>query len=303
MTSIVISLGVDDASESITVGRQAGDVYVLSVKPANPEALAGFGHPVHHLPADDPESIYLALRQLYESVKPSLIVAPTTKNLKDALSRLAGLYDLPMATEVYDVKVSGDVITYARGFLSGRAVAREEVRTPAILLLAPRKTPRTQPGNQKGVVYTIEPPKTSVRVVERKPKEKGGVNIEAAELIVSVGRGFKSKEDLKLAYELADVLGAQIGCSRPIAADLKWLSEDHWVGLSGHKVAPKLYIAVGISGAPQHLAGITDAKIVVAINNDKSAPIFKNCDYGVVADLYQFLPVLTRRLKERLGKK
>ncbi len=303
MTSIVVSLGVDDASESLTVARQAGDVHILSVKPADPEALAAFGHPVHHLPADDPEAIYQSLRQLYELLRPTLIVAPTTKNLKDALSRLAGLYDLPMATDVYDVKVSQAFVTYARGFLSGRAIAREEASTPAILLLAPRKTPRTQAGGAKGSVETIEAPKTTVRVVEKRPKEKGGVNIEAAELIVSVGRGFRSKEDLKLAFELADVLGAQIGCSRPIAADLKWLSEDHWVGLSGHKVAPKLYVAVGISGAPQHLAGITDAKVVVAINNDKSAPIFKNCDYGVVADLYQFLPVLTKRLKERLGKR
>ena len=98
------------------------------------------------------------------------------------------------------------------------------------------------------------------------------------------------------------MLGAQIGCSRPIAADLKWLSEDHWVGLSGKKVAPKLYLAIGISGAPQHLAGITDAKIVVAVNNDKSAPIFKNADYGVVADLYEFIPVLIKKLKEKLSK-
>ncbi|MGC9209932.1 MAG: electron transfer flavoprotein subunit alpha/FixB family protein [Acidilobus sp.] len=303
MVAIVVGGREDDVAEALTVAMQAGEVHVLSFGQANPDALAEYGYPVHHLPSDEPEAVFLALRELYERLKPSLIVAPTTKNLKDALSRLAGLYDLPMATEVYDVKVSGQTASYARGFLSGRAIAREEVPLPAVLLLAPRKTPRAQKAQGKGTVETLTPAPTAVKVLERRQKEKGGVNIEAAELIVSVGRGFRSKEDLKLAFELADVLGAQIGCSRPIAADLKWLSEDHWVGLSGHKVAPKLYMAIGISGAPQHLAGITDAKIVVAINNDKAAPIFKNCDYGVVADLYQFVPVLTRRLRERLQKK
>ncbi len=303
MTAIVVAQREDDVSEALTVARLAGEVHILSFGSADPQALAEFGHPVHHLKGDGPEPIYLTLKQLFERLKPSLIVAPTTKDLKDALSRLAGLYDMPMATEVYDVKLSQDSVSYSRAFLSGRAIAREEARLPAILLLAARKTPRAQKGGAKGPVETIEAPPSAVKVVERRPKERGGVNIEAAELIVSVGRGFRSKEDLRLAFELADVLGAQIGCSRPIAADLKWLSEDHWVGLSGHKVAPKLYVAIGISGAPQHLAGITDAKLVVAINNDKSAPIFKNSDYGVVADLYQFVPVLTRRLRERLSRK
>ncbi|MGC9071750.1 MAG: electron transfer flavoprotein subunit alpha/FixB family protein [Acidilobus sp.] len=303
MTSIVAGNREDDIAEALTIARQAGDVHILSFGQVDPSSLADYGHPVHHLTSDEPERVFLALRDLYERLKTSLIVAPTTKNLKDALSRLAGLYDIPMATEVYDVKVSDQSASYSRGFLSGRAIAREEAPLPAILLLAPRKTPRAQKGANRGPVETLTPGQASVKVLERRRKERGGVNIEAAELIVSVGRGFRSKEDIKLAFELADVLGAQIGCSRPIAADLKWLSEDHWVGLSGHKVAPRLYVAIGISGAPQHLAGITDAKIVVAINNDKSAPIFKNCDYGVVADLYQFVPVLTKRLKERLSKR
>ncbi len=143
---------------------------------------------------------------------------------------------------------------------------------------------------------------TGIKVVSTEEKPKGKVRIEDAELIVSVGRGFKKQEDLKLAFELAEVLGAEIGCSRPIAADLKWLSEDHWVGLSGHKVRPKLYMAVGISGQPQHLAGMMESKTVVVINSDPNAPFFKNCDYGVVEDLYKFVPALTKKLREILKK-
>ena len=125
------------------------------------------------------------------------------------------------------------------------------------------------------------------------------MRLEEAEIIVSVGRGFKSREDLSMAFKLAELIGAQVGCSRPIAADLKWLPEEHWVGLSGKKVRPKLYMAIGISGQPQHLAGIMDSKIIVAINKDPNAPIFKYADYGVVEDLYQLVPKLIERLSRR----
>jgi len=300
-TSMVVGSSEDDIAEALTVARQLGDAVIVAYGNVNTGSLAEYGHKVYHVKADDPESVFLVVKQVYDEVKPSLVVAPTNKNLKDALSRLSGLYDLPMATEVFNVKVSGSSASYTRGFLSGRALEDDQVPLPAVLLIAARKVPRAQKSQAKGEVVELQASPT-VKVIERRPKERGGVNIETAELIVSVGRGFRSKEDLKLAFELAEALGAQIGCSRPIAADLKWLGEDHWVGLSGHKVAPRLYVAIGISGAPQHLAGITDAKVVVAINNDKSAPIFKNCDYGVVADLYQFVPVLTKRVKERLHR-
>ena len=95
--------------------------------------------------------------------------------------------------------------------------------------------------------------------------------------------------------------GAVLGCSRPIAADLKWLSEDHWVGLSGHKVKPKLYIAAGISGQIQHIAGMRDSAIVVSINKDPEALIFNSADYGIVGDLYDIIPKLTEKIKEKTG--
>lgn len=125
-----------------------------------------------------------------------------------------------------------------------------------------------------------------------------GVHVEDAEIIVSCGRGLKNKTDIQLITDLAAALkGKTIGCSRPISADLKWLSEDHWIGLSGHKVKPKLYVACGISGQIQHIAGMRDSGVVVAINKDPDALIFKSADYGIVGDLYQVLPKLTEAVK------
>jgi electron transfer flavoprotein alpha subunit len=135
-------------------------------------------------------------------------------------------------------------------------------------------------------------------VVDTKPLEMSNVRIEEAEVIVSCGRGLEKKKDRTLLDELAEVLCGQVGCSRPLAEDRKWFSE--WVGLSGHKVKPKLYIACGISGVIQHVAGIRDAKVIVAINKDEQAPIFEIADYGVVGDLYQILPALEEAIKKQL---
>jgi electron transfer flavoprotein alpha subunit len=144
-------------------------------------------------------------------------------------------------------------------------------------------------------------PTSRLKIAAVEEKSRGAVRLEEADIIVSVGRGFKKKEDIQMAFELAKVLGGQVGCSRPIAADLKWLPEEHWVGLSGKKVKPKLYLAVGISGQPQHIAGILDSRIIAAINNDPSAPIFQNADYGVVEDLYKIVPILINKISKLKG--
>jgi electron transfer flavoprotein alpha subunit len=141
-----------------------------------------------------------------------------------------------------------------------------------------------------------EEPKTEI--VETRPLETSSVRIEEAEVIISCGRGLEKKEDKVLLDELATVLCGQVGCSRPLAEDRKWFSE--WVGLSGHKVRPKLYIACGISGVIQHVAGIRDSKVIVAVNKDEQAPIFEIADYGIVGNLYEILPALREALRKQL---
>ncbi|MCE4614325.1 MAG: electron transfer flavoprotein subunit alpha/FixB family protein [Desulfurococcales archaeon] len=303
MKILVFAINEKDIPEAIgAASTLGGEVYVAGAGSAInilPEVSKG-AKKAFSIKTDKPEPLAKAFEKVYDKVNPDLVITITAKNIRDAISRLAAKKNIPFVVDALTFSVEEAKITIERGILSGRAVAKISLPLPSIVSLPPRKFKPATLGDQAVEIEDVAVEEEGkVKVIERKPKEKGGVNLEEAEVIVSAGRGFRSKEDLKLAFELADLLGAQIGCSRPVAADLQWLSEEHWVGLSGKKVAPKVYFAIGISGAPQHLAGIIDAKIVVAINKDKSAPIFKNADYGVVADLYQFLPVLMERIKAK----
>ncbi len=267
----------------------------------NAEEVSKYASKAYILKTKSPYSIFKAVESLVKQEGYKLVIGEGYRNLRDALSRVAGSLNMPMATDAYSLEVSGESVVVVRGFLSERARMKVEVPLPAIVLFTQRFTEPAEPLGH-GSIVELKPEEGPERVVEVKPKAVGEVNLEEAEIIVGVGRGFRSKEDLKLAFELAELLGGQVGCTRPIAADLKWLSEDRWIGISGKRVSPKLYIAVGISGSPQHMSGVQNARIIVAVNKDKSAPIFKQADYGVVADLYQFLPVLIRKLREKLGR-
>jgi electron transfer flavoprotein alpha subunit len=160
-----------------------------------------------------------------------------------------------------------------------------------------------QDATRKGEIIKVQP-KTkppSTKLLETRPKASKGVKLTDAPVIVSIGRGVRKREDMAMVEQLAAAVGGVIGCSRPIAEDLHWLPEEHHIGLSGVKVSPKLYFACGISGQIQHVTGIRNSRIIVAINNDPKAPIFEFTDYGIVADLYQMIPALTEAVKN-LGK-
>ncbi|MGO9687308.1 MAG: electron transfer flavoprotein subunit alpha/FixB family protein, partial [Syntrophobacteraceae bacterium] len=145
-------------------------------------------------------------------------------------------------------------------------------------------------------------PSSAVTVISRTAKSREAVDITEAKIIVCIGRGLEKEADVKLARDLADVLGGEVGCSRPIAEELRWLPEDVYLGISGKKVKPDLYIGVGVSGQIQHVTGIRDSKIIVAINRDENAPIFEASDYGIVGDLYQVVPMLIEELKKTLNR-
>ncbi len=141
----------------------------------------------------------------------------------------------------------------------------------------------------------VEPKQSIVRTSIQK-KAGNSVELDKARLVVSVGRGIGSQENIAIAKKLADTIGAEIACSRPVAENEKWMEHERYVGISNLMLKPELYLAVGISGQIQHMVGANGAQTIVAINKDKNAPIFQFADYGIVGDLFKILPVLTQQL-------
>jgi len=235
-----------------------------------------------------------------------IILIGSNKNGKEIAPRLAAKYDAGCITDCTDVYLKDKKLTAERIVYSGNAIAVEQFTTSPQIVTVPSKVfdplPKDEKHTGEVIKKKIDVEKSSSKILKVQEMKTEGVNVEDAEIIVSCGRGFKDKNDIKLINDLAEVLkGRTVGCSRPISADLKWLSEDHWIGLSGHKVKPKLYIAAGISGQIQHIAGMRDSGVIVAINKDPEALIFKSADYGIVGDLYDVLPKLTDAVKSKMG--
>lgn len=246
------------------------------------------------------------LSKIIKDTKSETIFIGSNKIGKELSARLGGLINAGCIVDSTNIYIKNNKIFAERAIYSGNAIAVNQFNSKTAILTIPSKAfdPLNKDNSRKGEITkkNIDGEKSNSKIVKITEMKSSDVNVEDAEIIVSCGRGFKNKDDIKFVQELADVLKSKtVGCSRPIAADLKWLSEEHWIGLSGHKVKPKLYIAVGISGQIQHIAGMRDSGIVVAINKDPDALIFKSADYGIVGDLYTVLPKLTSAVKEKMG--
>ncbi len=304
--------------EMLSKGRELADelgkkvtVAVIGKSDTDPEEYIKQGADKVFVADTDLESFKVEeyteiLAGIIEKTGVETILISSDKDGKELAPRLASMMDTGCVTECTDVYIEDGNVTAERIIYSGNAVAVERfIKKPHILtvpakLFDPLEVDDSRSGeiiNEK-VAYDESPSK----ILKVQQMECEGVNVEDATSIVSCGRGFKNKEDIKLAEELAKLLpGETIGCSRPLSADLKWMTEDHWIGLSGHKVKPKIYIAIGISGQIQHIAGMRDSDIIVAINKDPEALIFKSADYGVVGDLYEVLPKLVDTIKAKIS--
>jgi electron transfer flavoprotein alpha subunit len=258
---------------------------------------------LHHFKAEEYARI---LQHIIKETNAETVLIGSNKNGKELAARLAALLDTGCVNDCTKIYMKDKKLTTERIVYSGNAIAVEQFTSFPQIVTIPSKMFQPLPENEahKGDIIKkkVEVEKSTSKIVKVHEMKSEGVSVEDAEIIVSCGRGFKKKEDIELVSNLAEALkGRTVGCSRPIAADLKWLSEDHWIGLSGHKVKPKLYIACGISGQIQHIAGMRDSGVIVAINKDPEALIFKSADYGIVGDLYQILPKLTSAIKEKMG--
>ena len=223
---------------------------------------------------------------------------------KDLAPRVAAKLGVGVAADITDLAALGDAITVTRPVYAGKALLKVKVASqPAVLSLRPNVfTPVERPkaGTPETAAVTVAPGRVVVREVKAAPA--GTLDVAEAQIIISGGRGLKEPANFTVLEELANAFGgkAAVGASRAVV-DAGWRAHADQVGQTGKTVSPSLYIAVGISGAIQHLAGMRTSKVIVAINKDKDAPIFKVADYGVVGDLFEIVPRLTEEIRKLHG--
>jgi electron transfer flavoprotein alpha subunit len=252
-----------------------------------------------------PDGYADAMEHVIRQVDPSLVVMPHTYLVRDYAPKLAARFGKSLISDCIRAKVADGATVFTRRIFLGKLDA-DVVSDGESPVFATFQSGAYRPDQAKkgsgASVETIDVEVGEIRMTPEAPfqEAKQAVDLTKAEIIVAVGRGIKSKDNLALAEKLADVLGGDIAASRPIC-DAEWLPIDRQIGSSGQTVAPKLYIALGISGAIQHLVGMKNSGTIVAINKDPEAPIFDIADYGIVGDLFEAVPVLTEEIKKIKG--
>jgi len=292
LTAIVLGSGMKDKASELA--QYGADKIVVADDP--------------NLAAYTADAYVSVLAQLVEADTPEIIILGASTQGKDLAPRLAARLNVAMAQDCTAFDIEDGKLVATRPIFTGKAYAKVtfEDSTPNIVTARPNVMPINQPdsGRSAEVVdaqFSLDEAQLKTKVVEVIKDESGRIDLTEADKIVSGGRGMKSAENFKILEELADVIGAAVGASRA-AVDAGWRPQTDQVGQTGKIVSPNLYIACGISGAIQHLAGMGTSKIIVAINKDPEAPIFQKADYGVVDDLFKVVPALTEELKKYVEK-
>ena len=218
---------------------------------------------------------------------------------------MAARLDLGLVADCIGFKIDDGTLVLKRPIYAGKAIATVKAKAlPVMASMRPNVFPPAAEGASSAAVEKLALPSVNARskVVEKVKKEAVAVDLSEAKVVVSGGRGAKNAEGFDAIRQLANTLGAAVGASRA-AVDAGWIDYSTQVGQTGKTVAPSLYIALGISGAIQHLAGMSSSKVIVAVNKDPDAPIFKVADYGIVGDLFEVVPVMNEEFKKVLSEK
>ena len=239
--------------------------------------------------------------KLVRETRPDIFLIGATRIGRTLAPRIAAALRTGLTADCIDLDLDSDGnLIQIRPAFSGNIMAQIRTKTRPQMATVRYKVMRMRKRDtsRKGKIIKKEVEvinETGIEILEKIKADE--VNLAEAEVIVSGGRGLKKPEDFKLLQELADALGGVVGSSRPLV-DAGWISKDHQVGFSGNTVKPKVYIACGISGSPQHLFGMRDSDVIIAINKDPTAPIFNVSDYGIIGDLYEVVPILIREIKK-----
>ena len=252
-----------------------------------------------------PDPYVVGVRAAVDALKPELVVMAHTYQARDFAPALAARVNAPLVADVVGVGRDGDAVVLRRPMFQGKLVADvKPIGAPAFVAcqIGAFRADAVARGSAPAAVerLAVDFGAAPSRQVPEAPfrEAKQAVDLGQAERIVAVGRGIKAQEHIAVAQELASAMGAELAASRPIC-DNGWLPMDRQIGSSGQTVAPKLYVALGVSGAIQHLVGMKGSRTIVAINKDPDAPIFEVADYGIVGDLFEVVPALIAELKKR----
>lgn len=292
---------------------QTADVAVIGdISADEVSSLAKHGaQNVHKLKGEkldkySPEGYSNALSEFIKSKSYDYVFAGATSMGKDLLPRLATQFDAGLASDVVGFNFDGGSFAGTRPLFAGKCLAKVEITGPKphFITIRPNalgmtENPTAGSGTTNDVTVSAGEIRAVIQDIIKSASAK--VDLTEANIIVTGGRAMKNAENFKILNEMADVIGATVGASRA-AVDSGFAPHAMQVGQTGKTVAPSLYIACGVSGAIQHLAGMRTSKVIVAINTDPDAPIFTKADYGIVGDLFQIVPVMTEEFKKLLGK-
>jgi electron transfer flavoprotein alpha subunit len=284
----VAGAGVQNLAEELAAGR------VQEVVTLDSPALETY----------TPDGFTAALQAAIEELAPSVVILPHTYQTRDFAPKLAARLDRALITDVTGIKDAGGETAFTRPMFQGKLIAEVVPQGPGphfvTFQIGAYRADQAVRGEAAAPIRQLAA-NVDAGAIRQKPEApfqeaKQSVDLSQAERIVSVGRGIKEQANIALAQQLADALGAELAASRPIC-DSGWLPMERQVGSSGQTVAPKLYLALGISGAIQHLVGMKGASTIVAINKDPDAPIFEVADLGIVGDLFEIVPAMIAALK------
>ncbi len=286
VTALVLA-GPGEAAPLSAAARNRAEQVLLLEHPS----LAGFNG----------AAVAAALRNLSRARTPSVVLGAHSAAGADWAPTLAASLDAPVVTDAVSLSWEGGSLAAVRAVYGGKLQARVRLAPAATVVatLRPGSVEPAAPGSGEAPTETVAPSLPDAlgqRFVEWVQEAAGAVDITQADVLVSVGRGIGDKENVDVGQGLATALGATLSCSRPVV-DSHWLPKEHQVGISGKTVKPKVYIALGISGAFQHVTAMKNSGVIIAVNKDPKAPIFRVAHYGIVGDLFKVVPALTKAVK------
>jgi len=295
-----------DLNQKVSAVILGADVAALTEQISSYDVTEAIGGRNEKLANYTPDGYTDAMEALIRELDPQFVIMPHTYLVRDYAPKLAARFGKSLISDCVRARVANGAVTFTRRIFQGKidadVVSDGEAPIFATFQSGAYRGDQAAKGSAAAAVRAIDVKVAEVRMTPEAPFQevKAAVDLSKAEVIVAIGRGIKSKDNIAMAEKLCEALGADLAASRPIC-DAEWLPIDRQIGSSGQTVAPKLYVALGISGAIQHLVGMKNSGTIVAINKDPEAPIFDIADYGIVGDLFEAVPVLTEEIKKIKG--